>query len=488
MSATPASVADPLPVTAQELLGRSDLDAARLEKAAGEAAKRADFADLYLSSGVSEGWSLEEGIVKTGSFSASRGMSLRAVSGDTSAFAHADEISCATLSMLGAAVKSAAFSADTDNAAGINLPRRTRAQQEHYSGASSLSANDSTKADLLRRLDKTARAKDARVRDVQAGLGASHGTVMIIRSDGEVFADVRPMVRLSAQVVLTENGVTETGHAGMGGRCSLAMFTDRAIEEMIDRALAEASAKLAAQPAPAGMMPVVLGNGWAGILLHEAVGHGLEGDFNRKGQSAYSGLIGQKVAPECVTVVDDGTLLNKRGSLNCDDEGVPSARNILIERGVLRGYMHDIVSAKLTGAQPTGNGRRESFAHLPMPRMTNTHMTAGVYKPDEVIASVDKGVYFKSFQGGQVDITNGNFVFVASEAYLIRKGRLGPPVKGATITGNGPQAMRKLSMVADDLEMDPGVGTCGKNGQWVPVGVGQPTCKVDELVVGGTQL
>ena len=483
IAAAPKPALDIANLAVASLLGNSDLETEKLLRAAGAAAARADFADLYLECSTAEGWALEEGIVKTGSFSAGRGMSLRTVSGDTAVLAYADDISIAALTKLSAVAKAGTnYSGELS----VRIPATGQKPPKRYDCTSPLGASDEAKSALLHQLDDLARRHDPRVINVQANLGMCHETIIIARSDGAFFADIRPMVRLGVQVLIAEQGKVETGNSGKGGRYGIELFTKESLAEMVAQAVSEAAAKIVAQPTPAGLMPVVLGNGWAGILLHEAVGHGLEGDFNRKHQSAYSGLIGEKVAHERVTIIDDGTLVNRRGSLTYDDEGVPCARNVLIENGILRGYLQDSVNASLMGQVPTGNGRRESYAHLPMPRMTNTFMPAGSAKPEEVIASVDRGIYFKSFTGGQVDITNGNFVFVASEAYLIEKGRLGVPVKGATITGNGPEAMRKLSMVADDLKIDPGIGTCGKNGQWVPVGVGQPTCRVDELVVGGT--
>ena len=466
-----------------ELLADSDLDVERLRKAAAEAAAGRDCADIYLQAGATETWALEHGKVRTGSFSAIRGMALRCLSGDASSLAYADAIDAASLRRMRAAAGAGITAGGRER---ICLPGAAGEFVRRYPQASPLALPDEAKTALLARIDRIARDQDSRVSDVQASLGLGHSVVMIVRHDGETFADIRPMVRVSIQAVLVEGDRTETGMAGYGGRADRILEDERLLADTTAEAVREAGVKLTAQAAPAGTMPVVLGNGWAGILLHEAVGHGLEGDFNRKGQSAFSGRIGQQVAHPSVTVCDDGTLDGRRGSLSCDDEGVPSACNVLIEDGVLKGYMQDAMNASLMGAAPTGNGRRESYAHLPMPRMTNTYMPAGKLDPQEIVESVERGVFCKSFSGGQVDITNGNFVFSASEAYLIEKGRIGPAIKGATVIGNGPQAMQRLSMVASDFALDPGIGTCGKNGQWVPVGVGQPTCKVDELVVGGT--
>ena len=470
----------------RELLADSDLDDGQLAAAAAAAAAGCDCADLYLQAGATEAWMLEHGKVRTGSFSAIRGMALRALAGTASSLAYADAIDAGALARMRAAVRAGRGSGGGRKK--ISMPGSAGGFVSRYPPASPLAAPDAGKTALLAKVDRLARAADSRVVDVQASLALGHSSILIVRHDGESFADIRPMVRISIQAVLAEGGRTETGMAGFGGRADSVLADEKLLHQAAAEAVREAGVKLSAGAAPAGTMPVVLGNGWAGILLHEAVGHGLEGDFNRKGQSAFSGRIGEQVAHPAVTVCDDGTLAGRRGSLSCDDEGVPSACNVLIENGVLKGYMQDAMNASLMAAAPTGNGRRESYAHLPMPRMTNTYMPAGRFEPEEVIASVGRGVYCKSFSGGQVDITNGNFVFSASEAYLIENGRIGPAIKGATVIGNGPAAMQKLSMVANDFELDPGIGTCGKNGQWVPVGVGQPTCRVDELVVGGTEV
>ena len=467
----------------QELLADSDLDIEQLRVAAGAAATGCDCADLYLQAGATEAWMLENGKVRTGNFSAIRGMALRALAGTASSLAYADSIDAASLARMRSAVGAAVRSGGREK---IAMPGVAGRFVPRYRLGNPIAGPDAVKTALLARINELARAADNRLVDVQASLALGHSTVLIIRHDGESFADIRPMVRISIQAILAEGNRTETGMAGFGGRDSRILEDEQLLQKTTEEAIREAGVKLAARAAPAGTMPVVLGNGWAGILLHEAVGHGLEGDFNRKGQSAFSGRVGEQVAHPAVTVCDDGTLDGRRGSLSCDDEGIPSACNVLIENGILKGYMQDAMNASLMATAPTGNGRRESYAHLPMPRMTNTYMPAGNHEPEEVIASVKKGVFCKSFSGGQVDITNGNFVFSASEAYLIENGKIGAPIKGATVIGNGPQAMQKLSMVANDFALDPGIGTCGKNGQWVPVGVGQPTCKVDELVVGGT--
>jgi len=340
---------------------------------------------------------------------------------------------------------------------------------------------------LLERVERAARAQDPRVKQVMASLAGVHEVVLVARADGMIAADVRPLVRLNVTVIVEQNGRRETGSHGGGGRFTYAYFTDPVAEGFAREAVRQALVNLEAVDAPAGTMTVVLGPGWPGILLHEAIGHGLEGDFNRKGTSAFAGRLGEKVAAEGITVVDDGTLPERRGSLNVDDEGTPTQKTVLIENGILKGYMQDTLNARLMGVAPTGNGRRESYAHLPMPRMTNTYMLAGGHDPAEIIASVDKGLYAVNFGGGQVDITSGKFVFSASEAYLIEKGKITRPVKGATLVGNGPDVLTRVSMIGNDLQLDPGVGTCGKEGQSVPVGVGQPTLKIDGLTVGGTQ-
>jgi TldD protein len=348
------------------------------------------------------------------------------------------------------------------------------------------SLEESRKVALLERLEQRARQRDGRVLQVMASLAGEHEVILIARSDGVVAADVRPLVRMSLTVIVEENGRREQGHAGGGGRFDYGYFTDEVLDRYAQEAVAQALLNLSARDAPAGTMTVVLGNGWPGILLHEAIGHGLEGDFNRKGTSAFSGRVGKRVAAKGVTVVDDGTLAQRRGSLNIDDEGNPTRRTVLIEDGILRGYMQDRLNSTLMNVAPTGNGRRESFAHMPMPRMTNTVMLAGASDPAEIIASVKDGLYAANFGGGQVDITSGKFVFSAAEAWMIKDGKLAYPVKGATLIGNGPEALTRVSMIGNDLALDAGVGTCGKDGQSVPVGVGQPTLKIDALTVGGT--
>jgi len=472
--------------TAKTLLldpwGLSEADMAR---AIGEIfTHKVDYADLYFQYTRSESWSLEEGIVKTGSFSIGQGVGVRAVSGEKTAFAYSDTLSPDALLSSARAVRGIAR-----QGAGR---ARVRAGDERpglglYDGTDPLGTLTAPeKVELLERVERMARARDPHVIQVMAGLGAEYDVVLVAGSDGRLAADVRPLVRLSLTVIAERGGRREVGHGGGGGRTGLAYFTDDVLAGYVERAVHEALVNLEARPAPAGEMTVVLGPGWPGILLHEAVGHGLEGDFNRKGSSVFSGRIGERVASPGVTVVDDGTMPGRRGSLNIDDEGNTTQRNVLIEDGILRGYMQDTLNARLMKTAATGNGRRESFAHLPMPRMTNTYMLAGDKAPEEIIASVGRGLYAVNFGGGQVDITNGKFVFSASEAYMIENGRVTYPVRGATLIGNGPDAMNRVSMIGDDLALDGGVGTCGKDGQSVPVGVGMPTVRMEGLTVGGT--
>ncbi len=444
---------------------------------------RVDYADLYFQYSCSEGWSLEEGIVKTGSFSIDQGVGVRAVSGEKTAFAYSDSLSPQALMSSARAVRTIARQGAGRRRVdgGVDRPHELYAA---VNPVDSLSAPD--KVALLERVERMARAADPEIIQVMAGLAAEYDVILVAGSDGRLVADVRPLVRLSLTVIAERKGRREMGHGGGGGRTGLAYFTDEVLRGYVERAVHEARVNLEARPAPAGQMAVVLGSGWPGILLHEAVGHGLEGDFNRKGSSVFSGRIGERVASRGVTVVDDGTLADRRGSLNVDDEGHPTQRTVLIEDGILRGYMQDSMNARLMKQAVTGNGRRESYAHLPMPRMTNTYMLAGRDDPKDIIASVDRGLYAVNFGGGQVDITSGKFVFSASEAYMIENGRVTYPVKGATLIGSGPEAMGRISMIGNDLALDSGVGTCGKEGQSVPVGVGMPTLRIDGLTVGGT--
>ncbi len=455
-------------------------------------ARGVDFADLYFQYSRAEGWQLEEGIVKSGSFSIDQGVGVRAVSGDKTAFAYTDDITLPALQQAAAATRAIA---QAGAEARVEVPALTHdrrgklhlARPALYLPHDPLtSLKDADKVSLLEKIERIARSLDARVSQVIAGLAGEYDVVLVARSDGVVAADVRPLVRLSLQVIVEANGRREQGSAGGGGRFDYAYFTEEIITQYAKLAVHQAVTNLDARPAPAGSMTVVLGAGWPGILLHEAIGHGLEGDFNRKGSSAFSGRVGERVAASGVTVVDDGTIARRRGSLNIDDEGNPTNCTVLIEDGILKGYMQDTLNARLMGVPVTGNARRESFAHIPMPRMTNTYMLNGDKDPQEIIKSVKHGLYAANFGGGQVDITSGKFVFSAAEAYMIEDGKITYPVKGATLIGNGPDVLTRVSMIGNDMSLDPGVGTCGKEGQSVPVGVGQPTLKIDSLTVGGT--
>src|SRR3954467_8561928 len=468
------------------LLEPFGLDETHLARALAEiTAHKVDDADLYFQYTRSEGWSLEEGIVKTGSFSIDQGVGVRAVSGEKTAFAYSDDISEASL--LDAARTVRSISSESRGGKAKVASRKVASSRSLYPALDPITTLDSTaKVKLLEKVEKLARAKDPRIAQVMAGLASEWDVVMVARADGTLAADVRPLVRLSVTVIAEQNGRREMGSGGGGGRFGLAYFDDAQIESYVNDAVKAAITNLDSRPAPAGEMTVVLGPGWPGILLHEAIGHGLEGDFNRKGSSAFSGRIGQRVAAKGVTVLDDGTIADRRGSLNVDDEGNASQRNVLIEDGILKGYIQDSLNARLMGVKPTGNGRRESYAHIPMPRMTNTYMLGGDKSKEEILASIKKGLYATNFGGGQVDITSGKFVFSASEAYWVEKGKILYPVKGATIVGNGPDALTRVSTIGNDMKLDTGPGTCGKEGQSVPVGVGQPTLRIDGLTVGGT--
>jgi TldD protein len=466
------------------LLAPFELEAGKLERVFGTlAVRKVDYADLYFQYARSEGWSLEEGIVKSGSFNIEQGVGVRAISGEKTAFAYSDEIS---FDALQDAAKATRAIANAGQARIVKAGARTLPVPLYPSIDPIASLPSAEKVALLERIERKCRARDPRVTQVMASLGGEYEVVLIARADGQLAADVRPLVRLSVQVIAEQNGRRESGTAGGGGRTDYSHFTDAVLDEYAEQAVSQALTNLEARPAPAGTMTVVLGPGWPGVLLHEAIGHGLEGDFNRKGSSAFSGRLGQRVASPGVTVVDDGTLPGRRGSLTVDDEGTPTQRNVLIEDGVLRGYLQDSLNARLMKMPLTGNARRESFAHITMPRMTNTYMLAGPHNPAEIIKSVKKGLYATNFGGGQVDITNGKFVFSAAEAYLIEDGKVTHPVKGATLIGNGPDVLTRVSMIGNDLALDSGIGTCGKEGQSVPVGVGQPTLKIDGLTVGGT--
>ena len=481
---------DCLAIAKSLLLHPFGLDEADLWRALAQIkARQVNEADLYFQYTRSEGWSLEEGIVKSGSFNIDQGVGVRAVSGEKTAFAYSDDISQASL--LDAARTVRSISSVAQNVRVKTPANRVAPARSLYAQQDPIATLDSAaKVALLGRVEQRARAQDPRVTQVMASLASEYDVVLVARADGLLAADVRPLVRLSLTVMVeqTQGGTLrrEMGSAGGGGRFGLAYFDDDCIAQYVAQAVQTALTNLAARPAPAGEMTVVLGPGWPGILLHEAIGHGLEGDFNRKGSSAFSGRIGQRVAAKGITVLDDGTLAQRRGSLNVDDEGHASQRNVLIEDGILKGYLQDAMNARLMGVLPTGNGRRESYAHVPMPRMTNTYMLGGAHAPQDILKSVKKGLYATNFSGGQVDITSGKFVFSASEAYWVENGKILYPVKGATIVGNGPDALTRVGMIGNDMQLDPGVGTCGKEGQSVPVGVGQPTLRIDGLTVGGT--
>ncbi|QPK63089.1 metalloprotease TldD [Methylomonas sp. LL1] len=445
-----------------------------------------DAADIYFQSSHFESWSMEGGIVKEGSHSIEHGAGVRVVSGDKTGFAYSDRIELPIL--LEAANNVKAIVRQGQKASHkIEVPKSWPQLYQPFNPLKSL--NDQEKIDLLKRVDAETRKLDSRIEEVMVSLVAAYDHVLVANQDGSLVGDIRPLVRLNVSVIMVENGRREQGSMGGGSRSDYSYFldNDRALEYGRE-AVRQAQVNLQAEEAPAGNMTVVLGPGWPGIILHEAIGHGLEGDFNRKGTSAFSGRVGERVASDLCTVVDDGTLPGRRGSLSMDDEGTPTENTVLIEKGILKGYMQDKLNARLMGVNPTGNGRRESYAHLPMPRMTNTYMLPGESDPDEIIRSVKKGLYARNFGGGQVDITSGKFVFSTSEAYLIENGKITRPVKGATLIGNGPDVLTKVSMVGNDMQLDSGVGTCGKEGQSVPVGVGQPTLKIDGLTVGGTSV
>ena len=462
-------------------LGENDLNQA-LDCLLGHAI---DSGDLYFQLSRHESWSLEDGAVKHAGHNIEQGVGVRAVSGEKTGFAYSDEIVLPALLEASQAARAIARGSGGGQLRAWHAAPG-RALYEPLDPVETLSATE--KVRLLEAVDAEARRQDPRVTQVMVSLSAVHDAILVAGSDGTLAGDVRPLVRLSVSVIVEHQGRREQASSGGGGRVAYGYFLDeeRALGYARE-AVRQALVSLEAVAAPAGTMPVVLGPGWPGVLLHEAVGHGLEGDFNRKGTSAFAGRLGERVASSLCTGVDDGTLASRRGSLNIDDEGTPTPRTTLIENGVLVGYLQDKLNARLMGMAPTGNGRRESYAHLPMPRMTNTYMLAGPHDPAEIIASVDKGLYAVNFGGGQVDITSGKFVFSASEAYLIENGRVTRPVKGATLIGNGPEVLTRVSMVGNDLKLDAGVGTCGKEGQSVPVGVGQPTLRVDRLTVGGTR-
>ncbi|MEO8079679.1 MAG: metalloprotease TldD [Caldimonas sp.] len=454
------------------------------------ATHRLDDADLYFEYTRSEGWSLEEGIVKSGSFGIDQGVGVRAVAGEKTAFAYSDDISQAALLDAARTVRTIAASGQSRRVR-IGEPKAKTSGRSLYAPLDPIATLDSTqKVALLEKVERLARSRDPRIVQVMAGLASEYDVVLVARADGRIAADVRPLVRLSLTVIAeqTVGGVVrrESGSGGGGGRFGLGYFQDDVIEGYVRHAVDAALTNLESRPAKAGEMSVVLGPGWPGVLLHEAIGHGLEGDFNRKGASAFTGRIGQRVAAKGVTVLDDGTIPDRRGSLNVDDEGNPTQKNVLIEDGILKGYLQDSMNARLMKVAPTGNGRRESYAAVPMPRMTNTYMLGGDRTRDEIVAGLKRGLYATNFGGGQVDITSGKFVFSASEAYWVENGRIQYPVKGATLIGNGPDALTRVSAIGNDMALDTGIGVCGKEGQSVPVGVGQPTLRIDRITVGGT--
>jgi TldD protein len=476
-----------LDIARRTLLAPAGLDETDLDRLLGQIlTHRVDYADLYFQYSRHESWSLEEGQVKSGSYNVEQGVGVRAVSGEKTGFAYSDEILLPALSDAATAARAIARSGAS---AGTPVRQRSGTTPKLYAPLDPIaSLEDVAKVKLLETVEAEAKRADPRVTQVMASLSGVQEVILVARSDGGLAADVRPLVRLNVTVIVEANGRRESGSHGGGGRVSYQYFLENDFARLYAReAVRQALVNLDADDAPAGSMQVVLGPGWPGILLHEAIGHGLEGDFNRKGTSAFAGMVGQQVAARGVTVVDDGTLADRRGSLNVDDEGTPTQKTVLIEDGILKGYLQDTLNARLMGVAPTGNGRRESYAHMPLPRMTNTYMLPGIRDPQEIIASVEKGLYAVNFGGGQVDITNGKFVFSASEAYLIENGKVTRPVKGATLIGNGPDVLTRVTMVGNDLALDSGVGTCGKDGQSVPVGVGQPTLLIDGLTVGGTQ-
>jgi TldD protein len=472
-----------LAVTDAFFFERTGMDPTRIEALVAESLAGMDDGELYLEYSQSESLALDDGRIKSATFDTTQGFGLRAVADEAAGYAHASELSEAAIRRAAATVRAVA-----SGYSGIMAAPPVGTNRLLYTDQNPLGLVDlGTKTRLLAEIDAYARSRDPRVRQVMASLSGVWQAVQIIRPDGRRVADIRPLVRLSVAIVVGDGDRMETGSSGAGGRVGYDRYLDPSQwKAQVDEALRQAVTNLGSVPAPAGEMSVVLGPGWPGVMLHEAVGHGLEGDFNRKKTSAFSGMIGQRVAAKGVTVVDDGTMPDRRGSLTVDDEGTPTNYTVLIEDGILKGYMQDRMNARLLGATPTGNGRRQSFGHAPMPRMTNTYMLAGTQDPQEIIGSVKKGLYAVNFGGGQVDITSGKFVFSASEAYLIEDGKVGPAVKGATLIGNGPDALTKVTMIGNDLRLDDGIGTCGKDGQSVPVGVGQPTLRMDGLTVGGT--
>ena len=476
-----------LTIAKQKLLEPAGLGTTQLNQALSLlAGTHIDHGDLYFQHNRHEAWTMEEGLVKEAGFGIDQGVGVRVVSGEKTGFAYSDEIVLPSLLDASKAARSIASS----SSGMIKIPQQQVAKNTLYTNRHPMANLDAdNKVDLLKRIDQMARKKDPRVKQVMASLISQHEFILVVATDGTLAADIRPLIRMNVTVIAEQNGRLEQGSAGCGGRYEYGYFVqNHSAQNLVESAVRQALLNLEATEAPAGNMTVVLGAGWPGVLLHEAVGHGLEGDAVRKGTSVFSQKMGQQVANPGVTVVDNGTLAERRGSLNIDDEGIPTQCTTLIENGILKNFMQDKMNAHLMGVAPTGNGRRESYAHTPMPRMTNTYMLAGTHTPEEIIASVDKGFYAVNFGGGQVDITSGKFVFSASEAFLIEKGKITVPVKGATLIGDGADVLKRISMIGNDLELDDGIGTCGKNGQMVPVGVGQPTLRIDGLTVGGTNV
>ncbi|QMT36121.1 metalloprotease TldD [Neisseria wadsworthii] len=472
----------------QDLLAANQLSPESLAKSLGIiGANKVDYADIYCQRMAFESWHLEEGMVKSGSFQIDQGIGVRAVSGEKTAFAYADNLNMESIARSAEAVRAIGL-AGGEGRVHVPLPLPVSGKAVHQTVNPMHSLDSAAKVELLNKVEALAKAADPRIVQVMAGLTCEHDLIYIARLDGKHAADIRPLVRLSVTVIAKQGDRREMGSCGGGGRFDLTYFSDEVLKSYVDTAVKQALINLEARPAPAGAMKVVLGSGWPGVLLHEAVGHGLEGDFNRKETSAFSGRIGERVAAKGVTVIDQGDIADRRGSLNIDDEGNETKRNVLIEDGILVGYLQDETNARLMGVPVTGNGRRESYSAAPMPRMTNTFMESGGHDPEEIIASIDKGIYAVNFGGGQVDITSGKFVFSASEAWWVEKGKLQYPVKGATIVGNGPEVLKHVSMIGNDMALDKGIGVCGKDGQSVPVGVGQPTLRIDEgLTVGGSE-
>jgi TldD protein len=476
---------DIIKTVSQQLLAHSDVSQHQLESAFDKALGRnIDAGDIYMQSSCENSWFLEAGIVKSGDYSIDRGFGLRVISGERVGFAYADDISIHAL-------KDAAKSARSivqGGGSGTLCVQSARQPVALYSAENPIdSLSDTDKVALLHQIDQLARKRHPGVKQVMVRLSGFYDVVMILRSDGHMAADIRPLVHLSLTVIMEQKGRREKGSAGGGARDGFQIYTPELVEQYVDKAVNQALQNLDSIPAPAGTMPVVLGPGWPAVLLHEAIGHGLEGDFNRKGSSAFSGRMGERVATDLCTIVDDATIPGRRGSLTVDDEGTPAQNTVLIEKGILKNYMQDRHNAALMGVTSTGNGRRQAYNCVPMPRMTNTYMLPGESDPEAIIASVEKGIYATDFAGGQVDITSGKFVFSLSSAFLIENGRLTQPIKGATLIGDGPEVLTKVSMVGNDLQLDSGIGTCGKDGQSVEVGVGQPTLKVDEMTVGGSE-